>query len=162
MVAAALCCGARYSELARLRVGDFDHEAGTVFIERSKGGKARHVALSDEAVAFFRQACAGKAGDDLIFMKASGGAWLKSHQSRPMADACKQAKIKPAVGFHALRHTYASLSVKSGAPLHAVALALGHVSKDGQPDVRMVTRHYAHFEKTHIAKMIREHAPASG
>ena len=87
MVQAALCTGARYSELARLRVRDFDREAGTVFIERSKGGKARHVALSVEAAKFFEQACAGKAGDALVFTKANGGAWLKSHQFRPMADA---------------------------------------------------------------------------
>jgi hypothetical protein len=52
--------------------------------------------------------------------------------------------------------------VRSGSPLHAVALNLGHVTKDGQPDVRMVTRHYAHFERTHVAEMIRKHAPRFG
>ncbi len=162
MVEGALQTGARYSELTRLKVADFDRDAGTVFIQLSKGGKARHVVLSDEGVKFFRQACAGRADDELIFRKSDGSAWLKSHQARPMTDACKRAKIKPAIGFHGLRHTWASLLVKSGAPLHVVALNLGHVTKDGQPDVRMVTRHYAHFEKSHVAKMIRDHAPKFG
>jgi site-specific recombinase XerD len=79
-----------------------------------------------------------------------------------MRVACERAKIVPPVGFHILRHTYASLMVKSGAPLHIVALCLGHVSADGQPDVKMVTRHYAHLESTHVAKQIQEHAPRFG
>jgi integrase len=162
MVQAALQTGARYSELARVKVDDFDRDAGTVFIGLSKGGKARHVALSDEGVQFFRQACAGLAGNTLIFRKSDGSVWSKSHQDRPMARACKRASITPKIGFHGLRHTYASLMVKSGAPLHVVALNLGHVSKDGQPDVRMVTRHYAHFEESFVAAAVKKHAPRFG
>jgi integrase len=190
MVQAALQTGARYSELARLKAADFDGDAGTVFVQLSKGGKARHVVLSDEGTRFFKQACAGLSGDRLIFRNVArvrrafdrerkrleregnptgkpviaydAGEWRKSEQSRPMTEACKRAGIKPKIGFHGLRHTYASLLVKSGAPLHAVALNLGHVTKDGQPDVRMVTRHYAHFEKSDVAKTIRKHAPTFG
>jgi hypothetical protein len=46
---------------------------------------------------------AGKLGEDPIFMRADGGKWGKSHQLRPMMEACKRAKIKPAVSFHVLR-----------------------------------------------------------
>jgi integrase len=162
MVTAALMTGARYSELARLTVADFDRDAGTVFVELSKGGRARHVVLSADGVKFFAQACAGRVGNELLFPRPDGGPWLKSHQARRMRDACKQGRILPAVGFHVLRHTYATLLVKDGAPLHAVAANLGHISKDGQPDVRMVTRHYAHFERSHVAETIRKHAPRFG
>jgi integrase len=162
MAQAALQTGARYSELARLRVADFDADASTVFIAQSKSGKARHVRLSGEGVTFFRQACAGKAGDELIFRKADGGAWKKSYQAARVRSACERARIVPAITFHILRHTYASLMVKSGAPLHVVALNLGHTTRDGQPDTRMVTRHYAHLESTHVAKLIEEHAPRFG
>jgi integrase len=162
LIGAALATGARYSELARLKVADFDADAGTVFIAQSKSGKARHVRLNADGVRFFKQGCAGMARNELMFRKANGGEWKKSHQARPMADACKRAKIVPAIGFHILRHTYASLMVKSGAPLHVAALNLGHITKDGQPDVRMVTRHYAHLESTHVAKLIQEHAPRFG
>jgi integrase len=162
MVQAALQTGARYSELGRLRVADFDADARTLFIGQSKTARARHVRLSDEGARFFKQACAGRVASELIFRRAGGGPWLTSHQTLFMRVACERAKIVPAIGFHVLRHTYASLMVKSGAPLHVVALCLGHVSGDGQPDVRMVTRHYAHLEKTHIAKLIQEHAPRFG
>jgi integrase len=162
MVTAALMTGARYAELARLKVADFDADAGTVFVELSKGGKARHVVLSTEGTRFFAQACVGRAGAELIFPRADGGQWLKSHQARPMRDACNRARISPAIGFHALRHTYATALVTSGAPLHVVAKNLGHVSKDGQPDVRMVTRHYAHLSDAFVASTIRKHLPKLG
>jgi integrase len=162
MVTAALMTGARYSELARIKVADFDADARTVFVELSKGGKARHVVLSAEGAKFFAQACVGRAGGELLFRRPDGGQWLKSHQARPMRDASRRGRINPAIGFHVLRHTYATLLVKSGAPLHVVAKNLGHVSKDGQPDVRMVTKHYAHLEESFIASEIRKHAPKLG
>ena len=45
-----------------MKVGDFDPRAGTVLIGRSKSGKPRHVALTDEGRTFFEQLAGGKAG----------------------------------------------------------------------------------------------------
>ena len=56
LVQAALQTGARYGELARLTVGDFNPDVGTVSIQQSKSGKSRHVVLTDEGVKFFRRA----------------------------------------------------------------------------------------------------------
>jgi site-specific recombinase XerD len=113
-------------------------------------------------VSFFRQSCLGRGGEDTIFLKKDGTQWQTSHQIRRMKEACSRAKIAPAMGFHGLRHTYASLHIKNGAKLHIVALNLGHITKDGQPDVRMVTRHYAHLEATDIADAVRKTAPTFG
>ena len=57
---AALQTGARYQELARLRVADFNVDAGTLAIWQSKSGKPRHIVLTDEGAAFFEQLCAGR------------------------------------------------------------------------------------------------------
>jgi site-specific recombinase XerD len=38
--------GARFGELARLTVRDFDRMNGTVFVEKSKNGRARHIPLN--------------------------------------------------------------------------------------------------------------------
>ena len=65
LVRAALETGARYGELARLEVQDFNPDAGTVAIRRSKTGKVRHIVLTDEGTAFFRQHCAGRGGHEL-------------------------------------------------------------------------------------------------
>jgi integrase len=156
LVQAGLETGARYGELAALQVQDFNPDTGTVAIRQSKAGKARHVVLTDEGAAFFKQVCTGRPGSEIMFPKANGGPWLKSHQKRPIADACEHAKIKPPIGFHGLRHTWASLAVMAGVPLLVVAKNLGH------SDTRMVEKHYGHLAPSYIADAIRAGAPRFG
>lgn len=151
LVHAALLTGARYGELARLRVADFT-AADTLHIRRSKANKDRHAFLTPEGVGFFRQLTAGRKGADLLL----GREWKKANQSEPMKAACKRAKIEPAVGFHQLRHTYASLAIMNGAELFVVAKALGH------GDTRMVERHYGHLAPGYVGDSIRKHAPRFG
>jgi integrase len=156
LVQAALQTGCRYGELTRLEVQDFNADAGTGAIRKSKTGKARHVILTDEGTAFFRQMTAGRAGNELIFMRANGTAWGKSYQARPMMLACVAAKIRPVISFHGLRHTWASLAVMEGVPLMVVAKNLGHV------DTRMVERTYGHLAPSYITDAIRAGAPRFG
>ena len=156
LVQAALQTGARYGELAALKVSDFNTDSGTVTIQQSKSGKARHIVLTDEGVMFFRGVTAGRNGAELVFTTKAGSAWTKSAQTRPMADACKNAKISPPIGFHGLRHTWASLAVMNGVPLLVVAKNLGHA------DTRMVERHYGHLAPSYVADAIRAGAPRFG
>src|SRR4051794_13183008 len=53
LVRAALLTGCRYGELCRLEVGDVSPEAGTLHIRDTKSGRARHVHLDEETLAFF-------------------------------------------------------------------------------------------------------------
>ena len=156
MAQAALVTGARYGELTALRVADFNPDSGTIHVRISKSGKGRHIVLNDEGVALFRSLASGKPGDALLLTKADGSTWYKSHQARPMAEACKRAKITPAVSFHILRHTWASLAVMAGGPLMVVARNLGH------SDTRMVEKHYGHLAPSYIADAIRAAAPNFG
>src|SRR6516165_6992422 len=153
---AALATGARYGELAALRASDFNPDSGTIHVRTSKSGKGRHIVLNDEGAALFKSLSAGQPGDALLLTKEDGSTWNKSRQARPMADACKRAKIKPAASFHILRHTWASLAVMAGAPLMVVARNLGHA------DTRMVERHYGHLAPSYIADAIRAAAPKFG
>jgi integrase len=155
LVQAALQTGCRYGDLARLEVSDFNPDSGTLAIP-SKSGKARHVVLTDEGVSFFRQLIAGRAGSEIMLRKVNGEAWRASHQLRPIAQACQRANISPPINFHALRHTWASLSVMSGVPLLVVAKNLGHA------DTRMIERHYGHLAPSYIAEAIRAGAPKFG
>lgn len=156
LVQGALETGARYGELGRLRVADFNADAGTVTVRVSKGGKPRHIILTAEGHAFFKQMCAGRKGSELLFAKADGSAWGKSHQRDPMAAACEAAKIEPPATFHTLRHTWASHAVMNLVPLMIVARNLGH------SDTRMVEKHYGHLAQDYVVKAIREGAPKFG
>lgn len=148
MISAALLTGSRYGELCRFRVADFNAEAGSLHVRVSKSGKPRSIALTAEGVAFFRQHCAGKRGNDLIFTRPDGEPWGASHQTRPMAQACRAAKIEPAVSFHILRHSHASRLIMAGVPLGVVAAQLGNSEA-------ICSKHYAHLSPDHVANSIR-------
>ena len=154
LVRAALETGCRYGELARLEVADFNADAGTVTLRKAKSSKPRHVILTPEGADFFRQHCAGRAG--LMFAHDGGAPWRMSEQGRPMRAACARARITPAVSFHALRHTWASLATMAGVPLLVVARNLGHA------DTRMVERHYGHLAPSYITEAIHAGAPRYG
>ncbi len=155
LIRAALSTGCRYSELCRLEVGDLDVDAETIHVQRSKSGRARYVPLGAEALAFFERIAAGRSGGERLLLRDGGGAWRHGNQSKPMAAACERARIVPAVGFHILRHTYASHAAMNGAPLPVIAAALGHTT------TRMTER-YAHLAKSFISDAIRAAAPVFG
>jgi integrase len=152
LVRAALESGARYSELARLCVEDFNPDSGTLHVRLSKSGDSRHIILAQDGQEFFAQLTAGRDGTEPMF----GRDWNKSQQARPMREACKRAKIDPPVGFHQLRHTWASHATMCGMPLPVVARNLGHV------DTRMVEKHYGHLADNYIVEAVRKHAPRFG
>jgi len=60
------------------------------------------------------------------------------------------------LGFHELRHSYASMLVNAGCPLAYVAAQLGHT------DTRMVEKHYGHLAPTALADSIRALMPKQG
>jgi integrase len=156
LVQAALLSGCRYGELAALDVRDFDRDAGTLHVRTSKTGKARHVHLTDEGLDFFAAVTAGRAPADPILARQDGRRWGKSHQRRPLLEACRGARIEPPCDFHSLRHTHASLAVMNGVPLMVLAANLGHA------DTRMVEKHYGHLAQSYVRDAIRAGVPTFG
>ncbi len=152
LVRAALETGARYQELARLRVSDFNSDAGTLHIRKSKTSKDRHVILTNEGSEFFSQFAVGRPSMALLL----GREWKPSHQDPLIREACKRAGIVPHVSFHVLRHTWASHCVMAGIPLMVVAKNMGHT------DTRMVEVHYGHLSEDFVTEAIRSRAPRFG
>jgi integrase len=153
LVRAALETGCRLGELVRLRVGDFNPDASTLTVTASKGGRSRHVHLTDLGAQFFEQLCAGRAKSQIMLRRADGLPWGPSQQDARIKRACERANIEPAISFHILRHTWASLSVMAGVPLAVVARNLGHAT------TRMTEMHYAHLAPSYAAQQIRDLAP---
>jgi integrase len=178
LVRAALFTGCRYNELATMAASDFNPDTGTVTVRVSKSGKRRHVILTAEGQKFFAAVTAGQPSDALIFTRLirdalpnrrqgnsrskeasktpTFGPWGKNHQQRPLAVACKAAKIKPAISFHILRHTHASILAMRGVPIPVIAQQLGHA------DTRITEKHYAHLAPNYVADTIRASFPTLG
>jgi hypothetical protein len=156
----AACCGALKSveswDPGLLDCCGFQPDSGTLAIPDSKSGKPRHIVLSADGLEFFEMVTAGRVGIEPIFLKTDGSRWLPDHQSDPIAETNKRAKILPPINFHGLRHTWASHAVMNGMPLMVVARNLGH------SDTRMVEKHYGHLAPSYIADAVRAHAPRFG
>jgi integrase len=148
LVKAALVTGCRYGELAAFTVEDLNPDAGAIRVRTSKSGKPRHVYLTDEGQTFFGALARRRKPRDFLLKRPDDKAWRSSDQQRPLARACKAARLSP-LTFHELRHTYASRLVMRGAPLPVVARQLGH------SDTRMVEKHYGHMAPSYVADTVR-------
>jgi integrase len=154
LVRGALETGARLSELLRLRTEDFNADAGTIHVRRSKSGRERHVVLTADGIAFFASLVLGRTGQ--MFVRADGHPWGRTAQQFPLRRACAAARLEPPITFHGLRHSWASLAVQGGVPLPVVAQNLGHINS------AITEKHYAHLAPSYVADAIRAGAPRFG
>ena len=139
--------------ITRFKVADYNPDVGTLSVRIAKGGKVRHVTLTDEACAFVDRLVAGRAPGDPLLRRDDGRAWKRAEQRRPMREACARAGIAPAAGFHVLRHTHGSLLAMRGVPMAVIARQLGHA------DTRITEKHYAHLAPNYVADTIRQSFP---
>jgi integrase len=145
MILLGLRAGLRQGEILALEWPDVDLVRGVLHVRRRiwegdidtpKGGKGRDVPLSNELRASLRE-LPSRSAADLVF-PAEGGRYLRKNECKwPLWRACKRAGLRR-VGWHVLRHTFASHLVMRGVPLKAVQELLGHV------DIKMTMR-YAHL-----------------
>ena len=153
LVVAALVSGCRAGELRLMRAGDFVPGINRVVIKNAKGGRIRHVSLSENGIVFFLRLTEGRPADELMFRRGDGRPWRVGSYHRPFHKACLNAGLSRQVTFHHLRHTYAAQAAMAGIPLPVIARQLGHA------DTRMVERHYAHLGSSYLDEMIREKMP---
>ena len=155
LIAAALMTGARFGELSRLQLQDFDEDNGSVFIAESKSGKARHVPLTAGGRALFERLASvllTERRNTGTLLRRGNEPWKAASYQRGFKEAVAAAGLEQ-ITLHELRHSYASTMVRAGAPLIVVGRALGHA------DTRMVDQHYAHLAPSYMADTIRSTAP---
>ena len=122
-------------------------------IRESKSGQPRHVTLTGEALELIERLTAGRTPGDTLLTRDDGAAWKRAQQLRSMRDACRRAAIEPAISFHILRHTHASILAMQAVPMAVIARQLGH------SDTRMTERHYAHLAPNYVSDTIRASFP---
>jgi integrase len=160
LVRGALYTGCRYGELTALRVDAFNPHSNTIHIEHSKSGKGRYIPLTTEGAAFFHSIADGRKDSASLFTHADGRCksqqWEHSQQRYWMDFACATAEITPSIGFHILRHTYASQLAMNGTPMPVIASLLGHA------DTRMTEKHYGHLAPSYVSETLRANLPGFG
>jgi integrase len=144
MIMVALRTGLRHGELMALRWDDVDVVAGRLVVSRSvwkgkvglpKNGRTREIPLSKDAVAAFKAARHLKG--ELVFSNADGTFFRKGQCKHPLWRACKRAGLRR-IGWHVLRHTFASHLVMRGVAMKAVQELMGHSTME-------MTLRYAHL-----------------
>lgn len=147
LVLVALRTGMRLGELCALRWQDVDLVKRQIRVMRSatlrevtspKNGKARTIPISAalaDALRTHRAATALKG--ELVFCDDEGGMLSRDNLKRIIPRACRLAGLRE-VGWHDLRHTYASQMVMLGIPVKVVQELLGHATLE-------MTMRYAHL-----------------
>jgi len=148
--------GMRVAELVNLDIDDIDLDEGMVKV-RGKGNKERMAPLTGKAVAAIRdylnvrgRLVKEKSGN-AIFLNYRGGR-LGVRGVRKLLDGyILECSVARHVSPHALRHTFATHLLESGADLRSIQELLGHVSLS-------TTQKYTHtnldylteiYDKTH-------------
>lgn len=144
MILVGLRCGLRQSELIGLRWEDVDLVAGKIHVRQAivrgkikppKNGKPREVPLSNEARAALKSH--RHLRGEYVFCDLDGKPLTKGECKHPLWRACKRSGLRR-VGWHVLRHTFASHLAMRGVPLRTIMELMGHST------IQMTMR-YAHL-----------------
>jgi integrase len=162
LIQAALFTGARYGELAKLKVSSFNATTGLLYvIPDTKTYTERYISLSPEAQEFFTEITKNRPKSERLLLKNNGKPWGKNHHVHDFKKCLeKAAKNCPSLSnpptFHEFRHTYASGLIQGGAHLMVVAAQLGHKT------TLMVEKHYGHLRKEHVTAVVQATTPVLG
>lgn len=144
MILVALRTGMRQGELLALRWEDVDLVAGRINVRRNavwghvgtpKSGKSREIALGEEVLVALK--AHRHLRGPLVFCAMDGAMLTSGEMKWPLWRACKRAGLR-LIGWHVLRHTFASHLVMRGAPIKAIQDLLGHATI-------LMTMRYAHL-----------------
>jgi integrase len=143
-IVVSLHTGLRRGELIALRWQDVDLVAGRIMVRRAstrgrvstpKSGKPREIPLAQRALATLH--AQRHLRGELVFCREDGSALTDDDFRPPLRRACRRADVRR-IGWHALRHSFASHLIMRGASIKEVQELLGH------SDIK-VTLRYAHL-----------------
>lgn len=145
--------GARRAEVEALNWGDVDIPSGLIRIVEGKGGKARSVVVGTEtrrALLAYRRELENTGPSKPLFQTSTGSRLEAMGIRSALERIGSRAGIK--INPHALRRTFATLSLRAGmSPLHLQAL-LGHTTLE-------MTKRYTTMIDDDIQEAHREHGP---
>jgi integrase/recombinase XerC len=149
--------GLRISEALNMKFSDFDFNAKTIRIF-GKGNKERIVPIGDKAILAIKRFIAFRdyvmTKNDIIFLTKKGLQLNPATAYRNIKKALKANSESLKTSPHALRHSFATHLLDTGADLNAVSEMLGHSSLS-------VTQIYAHVSIERLKNSYKQAHPRS-
>ena len=152
MIFLALRTGLRFGEIIALDWQDVNFETKILSVSKSismglmgstKSNRTRHIPLSQElcAMLYQRRQLSGS-----VFLGKSGKPMKRSVCSTALRRACKRSNLR-LIGWHTLRHTFASHLAQKNISLKAIQELLGHSNI-------MTTMRYAHLSPSELRSAV--------
>ncbi len=143
----AYSAGLRVSEVVNLRVTDVNSDRMQLFIERAKGKKDRMVPLAQITLLVLRAYVKEYKPKHWLFEgQFSGEPYSIRSAQIIFKEAYQQFNIPKNVGFHSLRHSYATHLLENGTDLRYIQNLLGH------NDIKTTLR-YTHVSNDKLVKI---------
>ena len=149
--------GMRVGEVASLDVSDFSKDEG-MFKVKGKGGRARLAFTVDGTTLQVQTDHLGRrmsieTDSSALFLNSCGKRLSTQGIANVVQHLKQRAGIERHVTPHMLRHTVATLLLRSGADIRVVQEFLGHASI-------VTTQRYTHITKEHLIGVLRKHHPS--
>jgi integrase len=161
MILFALRTGMRRGEIMGLQWSSIDWQDRSITVRHSlsdytkkldttKSSRERYIPIDLD---LYRMLFDRKRDTGFVFVDSKGNPFNTDHLERHLHKLCKQAGLRN-IGWHTLRHTFASQLAMKGIPLNAVQALLGHSSV-------VTTMRYAHLGPSTLRLAIDQLNPLS-
>jgi len=156
MILFDLHTGLRFGELIALTYSDVNFEKNVLTVSKSvsrgylgspKNNKLRYIPLSNELIQMLERKKLGKDKDDLIFPNAVGKFLIQERCRNWLHQLCKKTGLRQ-IGWHTLRHTFASHLAGNGISMRTIQELMGHSDTN-------TTLRYAHLSPLVLREAIR-------
>jgi integrase len=137
--------GCRLSELCRAAWADVDLEMGVLYMKhhksRFKTRRSKAVVLLPDAVALLRELSReqGDRREGHVFLNSRNMPWTRQALGQTLRRLKARKGIDTHATLHGIRHQFATVAVRQGAPIKFVSLQLGHSS------VAVTEKYYLHL-----------------
>jgi site-specific recombinase XerD len=144
VIMTAYGCGLRLAETLALRPEHVDPQRMVIRVESGKGRRDRYVMLPRRLLATLREYRRAYRPATWLFEGREAGRPLSPKTIQTVFHrARRRAGIAKAVGFHCLRHSFATQLLEDGASLRTIQALLGHASPAS-------TQIYTHLARTYL------------
>ncbi len=146
----AYSAGLRVSEVVNLQLKHIDRSRMQLLIEKSKGKKDRYVGLSPVLLDILENYYKGIKPRPLSYLfegQQPGTAYNARSAQKVFQMAKEKAGIKKEIGFHSLRHSFATHLLEKGIDIRYIKDLLGHFNIH-------TTERYLHVRKDKLMNIV--------